>query len=118
MGAMEAVETDEEDRPREEIQIQRTSVFTDPFREAEEEVSSHSPLGLPVYCGVPPQLQAEEEREKADRDEQPSTSGHVRLVGAAGRGVYMFLLTEERGGNTQGIPQWSWSLHCKELRWW
>ena len=38
LGGMEAVETDEEDRPREEIKILRTSVFMDPFEEAEEEV--------------------------------------------------------------------------------
>lgn len=38
LSAMEAVETDEEDRPCEEIKICRTSVFVDPFKEAEEEV--------------------------------------------------------------------------------
>ena len=36
--AMERVGTDEEDRPQEEIRIRATSVFTDPFKEAEEEV--------------------------------------------------------------------------------
>lgn len=38
--AMERVGTDEEDRPREEIRISSTSVFTDPFKEAEDEVWS------------------------------------------------------------------------------
>lgn len=38
LSAMEAVETDKEDRPCEEIKICTTSVFVDPFKEAEEEV--------------------------------------------------------------------------------
>jgi peptidyl-prolyl cis-trans isomerase-like protein 2 len=61
LGGMEAVETNEEDRPREEIKILRTEVFMDPFKEAEEE------------------LVAEEEKEKAAvGEEQPSTSGLKR----------------------------------------
>ena len=40
--AMEKVETDEKDRPCEEVRVQTTSVFTDPFEEAEEEVYTHT----------------------------------------------------------------------------
>ena len=46
LSAMEAVETDEEDRPREEIKICRASIFVDPFKEAEEEVCT-------VVCSDP-----------------------------------------------------------------
>lgn len=38
LSAMEKVRTDAEDRPQEEIKIAATSVFVDPFKEAEEEV--------------------------------------------------------------------------------
>ena len=48
LSAMEAVETDEEDRPHEEIKICRTSVFVDPFKEAEEEVRVLVPF-LPLF---------------------------------------------------------------------
>ena len=43
--AMERVGTDEEDRPREEVRIATTTVFTNPFQEAEEEVC-HLTLSL------------------------------------------------------------------------
>jgi peptidyl-prolyl cis-trans isomerase-like protein 2 len=57
LAAMEAVETDDEDRPRQEIKICRTSVFTDPFRDAEEE------------------LLAEEEAERRAGAEESTASG-------------------------------------------
>ena len=40
--AMERVGTDEEDYPQEEIRITGTSVFSDPFKEAEDEVVCNS----------------------------------------------------------------------------
>lgn len=44
--AMEKVRTDEEDCPQEEIKITATSVFSDPFQEAEEEVHVYAPPHL------------------------------------------------------------------------
>lgn len=43
LTAMEKVRTDEEDHPQEEIKIAASSVFVDPFKEAEEEVGC-------LYC--------------------------------------------------------------------
>lgn len=57
LTAMEKVRTDEEDHPQEEIKIAASSVFVDPFKEAEEE------------------LLAEEEKERVAREEpQPQSS--------------------------------------------
>ena len=50
LGAMEAGETDDEDRPHEEIKILKTSVFLDPFKEAEEEVCLY--VSLRVFTSV------------------------------------------------------------------
>lgn len=45
LSAMEKVRTDAEDHPQEEIKIAATSVFVDPFKEAEEEVGCPYSLG-------------------------------------------------------------------------
>lgn len=49
LTAMERVETDNKDRPIEDIIVERAQVFVDPYQEADEQVQLYSPLLQGVF---------------------------------------------------------------------
>ena len=44
LTSMERVETDNKDRPIEDIIVEKAQVFVDPYQEADEQVQLYSPL--------------------------------------------------------------------------
>ena len=47
LTAMERVETDDKDRPKEDIKIAAAAVFVDPYQEVDEKVNCH-----PFLCVI------------------------------------------------------------------
>ena len=111
LSAMEAVETDEEDRPREEIKICRASIFVDPFKEAEEEVCTVV-CSDPVYFSISVSCW---QRRRGRGMSSPAPVAWWVLFRTCVCVVTVF--SGEEGGKAKSLPQWSWQVYSQDPSW-
>jgi len=75
LNAMERIECDNKDRPKEEIKIERTAVFVNPFQEIDEELEK--------------EREADKKKEETEKQEQKRKVPVVQTVFREGIGKYI-----------------------------